>query len=132
MPMRRVTVNAPAKLNLTLDVLGKREDGYHEMRMLMQSVSLYDTVTLTAEPGEEGIRLSANLKYLPVGRKNLAVSAALALREATGRGWGRLTIDLRKRIPVRAGTAGGRGVSVNDHRGSIQERVFQFQAAFLP
>lgn len=107
MPAERVTVNAPAKLNLTLDVLGKREDGYHEVRMLMQSVSLYDTITLTNEPGEGDVRLSSDQDNLPVGRKNLAVLAALALRKATGCAWGRLTIDLCKRIPVRAGTAGG-------------------------
>lgn len=102
-----VTVSAPAKLNLTLDVLGMREDGYHEMRMVMQSVSLCDTITLTAEPGEGDVRLSADLGFLPVDGKNLAVSAAQELRDATGCDWGRLTIDLRKRIPVCAGTAGG-------------------------
>ena len=49
--METLTLTAPAKLNLTLDVLGKREDGYHEMRMVMTSVSLADEVTLTLEPG---------------------------------------------------------------------------------
>ncbi|MDE6108264.1 MAG: hypothetical protein K2F83_06295 [Oscillospiraceae bacterium] len=55
--MASITVEAPAKLNLALDVLGKREDGYHEMKMVMQSVSLFDTLTLTHEPGE-GMSLS--------------------------------------------------------------------------
>ena len=50
--MATIKVSAPAKLNLTLDVLGRREDGYHEMKMVMQSVSLCDTLTLTIEPGE--------------------------------------------------------------------------------
>lgn len=104
--MASITVQAPAKLNLTLDVLGKRSDGYHEMKMVMQSVALCDTVTLTTGPGE-GIVLSTDLGFLPVGRKNLAVAAALRLKEAAGADWGRLTIDLRKRIPVCAGTAGG-------------------------
>ncbi len=104
--MKELTLAAPAKLNLTLDVLGKREDGYHEMRMVMVSVSLADQVTLRVEPGE-GITLSTDLGFLPIDGKNLAVSAALRLREATGRDWGRLTIILKKRVPVCAGTAGG-------------------------
>jgi 4-diphosphocytidyl-2-C-methyl-D-erythritol kinase len=104
--MASITVEAPAKLNLTLDVLGKRPDGYHEMKMVMQSVSLADTITLTAEPGE-GIALSTNLGFLPLDEKNLAAAAALRLKEATGADWGRLVIRLEKKIPVCAGTAGG-------------------------
>lgn len=104
--METLTLTAPAKLNLTLDVLGKREDGYHEMRMVMTSVSLADEVTLTLEPGE-GTVISADLGFLPVDGRNLAAIAAQRLRQATGGNWGRLTIHLRKRIPVCAGTAGG-------------------------
>lgn len=104
--MPSVTVEAPAKLNLTLDVLGKREDGYHEMKMVMVSVSLADTVTLTTAPGE-GITLSTNLGFLPVDGRNLAVAAALRLREAVGAAWGSLSIHIDKKIPVCAGTAGG-------------------------
>lgn len=106
--MKTITVEAPAKLNLTLDVLGKREDGYHEMKMLMQTVSLCDTLTLTLQEGEGGrVALTTNLGFLPLDGKNLAAAAAARLREATGRDWELLTIDLRKRIPVCAGTAGG-------------------------
>ncbi len=104
--MASVTVTAPAKLNLTLDVLGRREDGYHEMKMVMQSVSLGDELTLTVEPGE-GIALSTNLGFLPLDGRNLAAAAALRLREATGADWGRLRIELDKRVPVCAGLAGG-------------------------
>ncbi len=104
--MKTLTLSAPAKLNLTLDVLGRREDGYHEMKMVMQSVSLADRVTLTVGPGE-GIGLSSDLGFLPVDRRNLAVAAALRLREAVGMDWGRLEIRLEKRVPVCAGTAGG-------------------------
>ena len=104
--MASITVEAPAKINLTLDVLGKREDGYHEMKMVMQSVSLTDTLTLRTESGE-GLELSSNLGFLPLDKKNLAAAAALRLQEATGARWGRLVIDLKKRIPVCAGTAGG-------------------------
>ena len=93
--MKTLTRQAPAKLNLTLDVLGKREDGYHEMKMVMTSVTLADTVTLASEPGE-GIVLSSNLGFLPVDGKNLAVSAALRLKEETGADWGKLTIGRKK------------------------------------
>ena len=104
--MASITVSAPAKLNLTLDVLGKREAGYHEMTMVMQSVSLCDELTLTIENGE-GISLSADLGFLPLDGRNLAVAAALRLREETGKEWGKLAIDLKKRVPVCAGLAGG-------------------------
>lgn len=104
--MKTLKKQAYAKLNLTLDVLGKREDGYHEMKMVMTSVSLADAVTLSSEPGE-GIVLSSNLGFLPVDGKNLAVSAALRLKEETGADWGKLTIALDKRVPVCAGMAGG-------------------------
>lgn len=104
--MNSLTLSAPAKLNLTLDVLGKREDGYHEMKMVMQSVSLRDELTLTTQPGE-GIALSTNLGFLPLDGRNLAAAAALRLQEATGAHWGRLTIELNKQIPVCAGLAGG-------------------------
>ena len=104
--MKTLTVSAPAKLNLTLDVLGKREDGYHEMKMVMQSVSLQDQLTLTLEPGE-GIALSTNLGFLPLDGRNLAAAAALRLQEETGADWGRLTIELKKQVPVCAGLAGG-------------------------
>lgn len=104
--MASITVTAPAKLNLTLDVVGKREDGYHEMKMVMQSVSLTDELKLTIEPGE-GIALSTNLGFLPLDSRNLAAAAALRLKEVTGAEWGRLTIELKKRVPVCAGLAGG-------------------------
>lgn len=104
--MNSLTLTAPAKLNLTLDVLGRREDGYHEMKMVMQSVSLRDELTLTTEPGE-GIALTTNLGFLPLDGRNLAAAAALRLQEVTGADWGRLTIELNKQIPVCAGLAGG-------------------------
>lgn len=104
--MASITVEAPAKLNLTLDVLGKREDGYHEMKMVMQSVSLTDRVTLTTGEGK-GINLSTNLGFLPLDEHNLAVAAARKLQQATEAEWGELTIELEKRIPVCAGMAGG-------------------------
>ena len=104
--MTAIEVQAPAKLNLALDVLGKRPDGYHEMKMVMQSVSLADRLTLTREP-EEGIRLRTNVGFLPVDSRNLAVAAALRLQEATGTDLGGLSIQIHKKVPVCAGMAGG-------------------------
>lgn len=104
--MASVMVSAPAKLNLSLDVLGRREDSYHEVKMVMQSVALADELTLTVGAGK-GISLSTNLGFLPVNGKNLAAAAAMRLQEEQGLDWGQLTIELNKRIPVCAGTAGG-------------------------
>ena len=104
--MATIKLAAPAKLNLTLDVLGKRPDGYHDMKMVMQSVTLRDELTLTTEPGE-GTVLTTDLPFLPVNGDNLAVKAANALRAATGADWGRLSIHIEKHVPVCAGMAGG-------------------------
>lgn len=104
--MKQWTEPAYAKLNLTLDVLGKREDGYHDLKMVMQSVSLCDQVTLTLGAGT-GITLSSDWGFLPTDRKNIAVSAAEAFAGATGTDLNGLSIHLEKHIPVCAGTAGG-------------------------
>ena len=88
---------AYAKLNLTLDVLGKREDGYHDLQMVMQSISLHDTVTLTEGEGP-GVRAVSNLQYLPTGEHNLAVKAAL-------RFWAALWISISRSVPVWPGGA---------------------------
>lgn len=104
--MTSLTLQAPAKVNLTLDILGARPDGYHEMEMVMQSVSLCDAVTLDlGVPG--GIRAESGLHFLPKDKDNLAVAAALAFREAAGQDWQDLRITIQKQIPVCAGTAGG-------------------------
>ena len=101
-----VEVQAFAKLNLTLDILGKRPDGYHDLQMVMQSITLADTITLEENQGK-GLRVSTNLHFLPTGEKNLAAAAALRFWEATGREPENLDIHLEKRIPVCAGMAGG-------------------------
>ena len=75
--MPEAAVNAYAKLNLTLDILHRREDGYHDLCMVMQSISLHDRIVLrTTESG--GITLSCGAAYLPAGRGNLAFRAAEA------------------------------------------------------
>ena len=98
-------LKALAKINLGLDVLGRRENGYHEVRMVMQTIYLYDNVTLqkTEEPG---IQLQTNLFYLPVDEKNIAYKAAKLLMDEFHIESG-VQIILDKHIPVAAGMAGG-------------------------
>ena len=104
-PVRSITVPAYAKLNLTLDILGKRDDGYHEMQMVMQTVSLHDDVTVTLTDGK-GITCRVDGAALPCDERNLAVKAARAFCEAMDYGGG-IDIALIKRIPSEAGMAGG-------------------------
>lgn len=94
-----------AKINLTLDVLSLRPDGYHEMDMVMQSVSLSDTLTLTLKD-ERGLLLRTGRPDLPID-DNLALRAARCFLQATGRAEQGLVVELTKRIPICAGTAGG-------------------------
>lgn len=99
-------IQAHAKLNLTLDVLGRRPDGYHDLRMLMQTVDLHDDLTLEDSP-DGSLRVQNSLAFLPCGEKNLAAAAALRFWEALGAERRGLTITIRKRIPVCAGMGGG-------------------------
>lgn len=103
--MPTLTVPAHAKLNLTLDVLGKRPDGYHDLRMVMQSIALADELTVTVGPGR-GIAVRTDLAFLPCDRRNLAAAAAVRFLEHTGQSLA-VEIDLRKKIPVCAGMGGG-------------------------
>ena len=96
---------ANAKINLTLDILRRREDGYHDLQMVMQAVTLADELTVTSAQGAEGQALS-DLHFLPTGSRNLAQMAAAAFRQATGLG-GEVDVSIRKRVPVCAGLAGG-------------------------
>lgn len=99
-------VQARAKLNLTLDVLGKRPDGYHDLRMIMQSVELADALELAWNDAGE-LRVRTNLHFLPNNEKNLAAQAALRWWEARGQAPRGLDITIDKKIPVCAGLAGG-------------------------
>ena len=96
---------ANAKINLTLDILRRREDGYHDLQMVMQAVTLADTLTVAPAQGAEG-QAASDLHFLPTGAKNLAQMAAAAFREATGLG-GEVDVAIQKRVPVCAGLAGG-------------------------
>lgn len=104
--MKTITEKAYAKLNLSLDVLGTMPDGYHEMRMVMQSISLCDDVTLTLTDSGQ-IRVRTNFGFLPTDGRNIAVKAALAFFTSTGREGQGLDITLKKRTPVCAGMGGG-------------------------
>ena len=100
-----VTLKALAKINLGLDVVGRRENGYHDVRMVMQTIYLYDNVTME-KTEEAGIQLTCNLFYLPVDETNIAYKAAkLLIDEFNIKDGVRIVLD--KHIPVAAGLAGG-------------------------
>lgn len=99
-------INSQAKVNLTLDVCGVREDGYHTVQMVMQKCNLCDSVYV--EKAGSGIELSCNLYFLPTDEKNIAYKAAKLFFEETGIDGG-ARIRIEKRIPVSAGLAGGSG-----------------------
>lgn len=103
--MNRLELNAYAKVNLGLDVLRRREDGYHDLRMIMQTVDLYDTLTLerTEEPG---IVMTCNIAGLPCDERNLVYKSAELMFEEYHLPGG-IRIHLEKRIPMAAGMAGG-------------------------
>ncbi len=97
---------AYAKLNLTLDVTAKRDDGYHELESLMQPITLCDDLTITLGTGEPW-QVRADRKEIPTGRKNLCYKAAKAFYEAAGSDPGGMTVEIVKRIPTEAGLGGG-------------------------
>ena len=103
--MNEMKLRALAKINLGLDVLGCRDDGYHEVKMIMQTVFLYDRILLriTKKPG---IQVKTNLSYVPSNENNLAYKAAKLLMEEFDIKSG-IWIDIKKYIPVAAGMAGG-------------------------
>lgn len=103
--MKSFTTNAYAKINLGLDVLRKREDGYHELRMIMQTIDLYDTIRIELIPPEQ-IIVKSNLPYLPSDRRNLVYRAAQVFMKRFNISNG-VRITLEKNIPVSAGLAGG-------------------------
>lgn len=104
--MKSITLNAHAKLNLTLDILGTREDGYHDLSMVMQSISLCDTLRVTLTEGTD-ILCRVDGADLPADESNLAVKAARAFFRESGVSPCGLSIEIEKRIPIAAGMAGG-------------------------
>lgn len=108
-PMRTYTLFAPAKINLHLEILGDRPDGYHELAMVMQSVSLADQIQVRAN-GTEMIRVHCDHPQVPTDSSNLAYKAAALMAQQfpdVFARYGGVEIDIHKRIPVGAGLAGG-------------------------
>lgn len=103
--MDEITLKALAKINLGLDVVRRREDGYHEVRMIMQTIHLYDLLEIQ-KIREPGIQIVSNLSFLPVNENNLVYKAARLLQEEFALTDG-ISVKLTKRIPVAAGMAGG-------------------------
>lgn len=103
--MEELKLKAMAKINLGLDVLRRREDGYHDLRMIMQSIRLYDQIEMS-QKSESGIEVSTNLNYLPTDGDNLVYRAAKILMDEFSLETG-VKIHLKKYIPVAAGLAGG-------------------------
>ena len=103
--MDQISLKALAKINLGLDVVRRREDGYHEVRMIMQTIHLYDQLFIKKEK-EPGIRIASNLSFLPVNENNLVYKAGKLLMDEFQIGEG-VSVELTKRIPVAAGMAGG-------------------------
>lgn len=103
--MESIRLKARAKVNLGLDVLGKRNDGYHEVRMVMQTVGIYDRLIMTRIPRDE-IHIISNLAFLPVNENNLVYKAVKLIKDEYRISEG-IEVDLNKFIPVAAGMAGG-------------------------
>ena len=103
--MYQMRLKALAKINLGLDVLRRKEDGYHEVKMIMQTINLHDQIHMR-KIKEDEIRIRTNLHYLPNNENNLAYKAAKILKDEFDIKGG-VTINLKKVIPVAAGMAGG-------------------------
>ena len=98
-----ITKKAYAKINLSIDVIGKRPDGYHNLKMIMQSVSLYDTITIE---WSNSLKIATDLSYLPVNENNIAYKAARLFLDEIKTDIN-VFIDIKKNIPVGGGLGGG-------------------------
>lgn len=105
--MEYIKLKSRAKINLTLDVISRRDDGYHDLEMIMQTVGLYDSIFIKKIDKDE-IVIKTNLHYLPTDERNITYKAAKLIKDEFGIYDG-VYIELIKRIPVAAGLAGGSG-----------------------
>ena len=106
----KLKVLAPAKINLSLDIAGKRDDGYHDVAMVMQAVSLYDTVTVSDEVDEAQqcyTKVTCDVAGIPTGDSNIVCKAARAFFSHCNIEQKKITVDIEKKIPSQAGLAGG-------------------------
>ena len=117
MPIVSAAVRAPAKLNLDLRILGRRSDGYHELRTLFQSIALHDTLTLTRRPGRLTVR--SRTSAVPRDDMNLVWDAARTLWDSLGRRGDPhgVAVSITKRIPMAAGLGGGSSDAASALRG---------------
>ncbi|MGC8493117.1 MAG: 4-(cytidine 5'-diphospho)-2-C-methyl-D-erythritol kinase, partial [Syntrophobacteraceae bacterium] len=99
-------LEVPAKINLWLEVIGKREDGYHDLSSLMLPISVFDRISVAVMPGEGGISLRSNTPEIPSDERNLAWRAAELFLKTSGKA-ARVEIGIEKRIPWGAGLGGG-------------------------
>lgn len=97
-------LKAYAKINISLDIIGKREDGYHLLKMIMQAIDLYDVMNINRI--DNGIKLSCDKQYVPTDEKNIAYKAAKLFMDTYNIKSG-ISIEINKNIPVAAGLAGG-------------------------
>lgn len=103
-----IKIQCPAKINLTLKILNKRQDGFHNLESIMQTISLYDYLTISAEPAEKfELELSGTSLEIPYNEKNLVHKASVLFIERTNLSPHRIKIFIEKNIPVAAGLAGG-------------------------
>ena len=102
--MNRLVLKSPAKLNLYLDVLRKRPDGFHDIDTIFEKIALFDIITI--KPLGKGIKVTSDNPALPTGKKNLAYKAARILFEKTGFKKG-VSINIKKNIPLSSGLGGG-------------------------
>ena len=105
--MHSITLLSPAKINLTLEVIRKRQDGYHDIRSIVQPINLFDEVRIEVEKGD-GITLESTRIEIPRGKENLAWRAAEVFLKECGVSL-KIRIFIKKRIPVGAGLGGGSG-----------------------
>lgn len=105
--MERITVKAPAKINLFLDIVGRRDDGYHYVDMIMQTVSLYDEVTVSIEDGDGSICIDCTDPDIPCDETNTAFRAVRDFFSHIGQEIPEVRVHIEKNIPSQAGMAGG-------------------------
>ena len=108
---KSITLKAPAKINLILDVIGKRNDGYHNLRSVMQTISIFDNITLTASNKKSNalnIKIKCDKANIPMDKSNIAYIACEAFFKSLNHiPFGDIEIDIKKNIPSGAGLAGG-------------------------
>lgn len=104
---KMITVKCPAKINLSLDVISRRDDGYHNLEMIMHTIRLYDVLQISVSHSDHTqIDISSNLGYLPTDNNNLCAKAAQLFLQRIDKA-AKVTIDVKKNIPVGAGLGGG-------------------------